>query len=312
MKKSAYQCHIEPANFFVKLGNKTLLAYWDCLINVPVFEHDDIHAAFNIEPHPLFIDGEYRPIPCTELGYFRIDHIAQDVSEVRPLCDRINVLFQMGSQPSRDDIRRLLIEQGLMVLPKALEPEQKIKSRKHTIRTIDMTNHKTASQSHHQEAQTATGHEHHIHNMRQPQPASSHAETQDHQSACHAAAGESNRYSSASATTRRKCMHDAIAKRQLARLARQVEAGAFARLAVMHHIHKSLPGNPKATSSIRLRLWFLMHRKVAEVALRQAHRSIHRLGLKHVSDTTRFVEENCRWYLSFCRLSSRLLKYIAW
>lgn len=101
------------------------------------------------------------------------------------------------------------------------------------------------------------------------------------------------------AKVQQKCRHGEALRRQFSQA---FEDGEFARVALAHHIYRSLPARPSSRPSILQKCWFSVHRAVAELALRQAHRAVHQLGLKQIGDTRGFVADHCGWYMSFCAL----------
>lgn len=83
-------------------------------------------------------------------------------------------------------------------------------------------------------------------------------------------------------------------------------AGAYADYDLSRHIRRSIPWFLQASGAIHQRLWFSVHHTAALVALRQARRAAHRLGLTRVADTRDFLARHCRWYGHFCSLSQWL------
>lgn len=85
-------------------------------------------------------------------------------------------------------------------------------------------------------------------------------------------------------------------------------AGVYAVTQLSHRVQRSLP---RASTSSRATLrtaWVAVHRRAADIALRQARRSVRRLGLTHVADTRGFLRAHVGWYWSFCDLSAWLLR----
>lgn len=78
--------------------------------------------------------------------------------------------------------------------------------------------------------------------------------------------------------------------------------GAIAHGDLARHMYRSLPARSPSTPSILQKLRFSIHFAVAELALRQAQKAAHRLGLKRIGDTTGFVSDHCGWYMSFCKV----------
>ncbi len=102
-----------------------------------------------------------------------------------------------------------------------------------------------------------------------------------------------------------RCKRGAVA---ISRYRDAVEAGVFAGRDLSRHMWRSLPWHLQARSTTLRRFWFSVHQGVATVALRQVQRSARRLGLTRIADTTRFLWENCRWYVCFCSFSRLLCK----
>ena len=89
------------------------------------------------------------------------------------------------------------------------------------------------------------------------------------------------------------------------------EDGLYAQSELSNHIWQSLPLHLRASQASLHRFWFSIHHKVSLLALNQALRSARRLGLKRVEDKPRFLAENCRWYVAFCRCSCWLTSSFA-
>lgn len=86
--------------------------------------------------------------------------------------------------------------------------------------------------------------------------------------------------------------------------------GAFAEFELSRHMRRSLPVALLAKQTTLRWFLFSIHRKASDIALRQAHRSVRRLGLKRVVDTKGFVSDHCGWYMTFCALSDCNLKQL--
>ena len=133
--------------------------------------------------------------------------------------------------------------------------------------------------------------------------ASFRAETLVNQWEGHKAENENNDERFLRAKAQDKHRRDATTK---FRYRQAFSAYVFAQRDLSGHIYKFFPFHLQTSSSILCRTWFLVHRKVAELALHQALLLARRRGLKRVPDTKHFLEVNCSWYLSFCTLSRML------
>lgn len=83
---------------------------------------------------------------------------------------------------------------------------------------------------------------------------------------------------------------------------RDYEAGVVAQMQLSRHIRKSLPVNLRTKKTTLRGFLFAVHYRAAELAYRQALRSVHQLHLKRLVDTQGFFADRCGWYQTFCSL----------
>lgn len=118
---------------------------------------------------------------------------------------------------------------------------------------------------------------------------------------------EGARRAAAAARATRRGTRTRGASEQHQRYLREREAGVYAVTQLAHRIHRSLPAHQPSTRTSLRNSWCQVHRRAADIALRQAHQSIRRLGLTHVTDRDGFLRAHVGWYWTFCDLSAWLL-----